>query len=281
MFGLPWHIVLPTLLGSALAGILCSIVGTAVVRMNLSSLGFAMAHAAFAGAALGMMLSVSEPVWLAIVSSVVMAAVLGPLTDLTRLKADTIVGAMFPLTMALGLVFINKAPSAGIGSGALGLLWGSVLGITMEQVGFLAAVLGVLLLGLVAFGKELFALLLDRKLAHASGINTQAVSYGVLFAVAIVVAVSMRVTGGLLIYALMILPASAAFQWAYDFKKIVVIAALLGLMASVSGFALSLGADLPIGSSIALAAAGLFLLSASISPKRRILPSQRRKPRDR
>ena len=49
MFGLPWHIVLPTLLGSLLVGVLCSLMGTLVVRMNLSSLGFAMSHAAFAG----------------------------------------------------------------------------------------------------------------------------------------------------------------------------------------------------------------------------------------
>ncbi|MBE0635800.1 metal ABC transporter permease, partial [Candidatus Bipolaricaulota bacterium] len=69
MFGLPWHILLPTLLGSLLAGIACSTVGTLVVRMNLSSLGFAMSHAAFAGAALGIMLSVPGPTWLAIVFS--------------------------------------------------------------------------------------------------------------------------------------------------------------------------------------------------------------------
>ena len=53
MFGLPWHIILPTLLGSVLSGALCSVMGIFVVRMKLSSLGFAMSHAAFAGAALG------------------------------------------------------------------------------------------------------------------------------------------------------------------------------------------------------------------------------------
>jgi len=47
MFGLPWHIVLPTLLGSILAGLVCGAIGTFVVRMKLSSLGFAMSHAAF------------------------------------------------------------------------------------------------------------------------------------------------------------------------------------------------------------------------------------------
>ncbi len=269
MFGLPWHIVLPTLLGCLLVGAMCSSIGTFVVRMKLSSLGFAMSHAAFAGAALGLMIPAMDPIWTAILFAVLMAGVLGPVADLSRLQVDTVVGATFPLTMALGLIFINKAPSAGIGSGALSLLWGSVLGITTDQVYVLAGVFVVTLGVLFLFGKGFFAILLDRKLARASGVNTIRAFYVLLFLVAIVVAVSLRVTGGLLIYALMILPASAAFQWAYDIKKVFLIAPLLGLLASLSGFVLSLGADLPIGASIALCCAGVFFGSIFLSPKRR------------
>jgi zinc/manganese transport system permease protein len=269
MFGLPWHIVLPTLLGSLLVGAMCSAIGTFVVRMKLSSLGFAMSHAAFAGAALGLMVSVIDPIWTAILFAVLMAAALGPIADLSRLQVDTVVGATFPLTMALGLIFINKAPSSGIGSGALSLLWGSVLGITMGQVYVLVGVFVATLGVLVLFGRDFFALLLDRKLARASGLNTTRAFYVLLFLVAIIVAVSLRVTGGLLIYALMILPASAAFQWAYDIKKVFLIAPLLGILASLSGFLLSLWADLPIGASIALCCAAVFFGSVALSPKRR------------
>ena len=122
---------------------------------------------------------------------------------------------------------------------------------------------------LFLFGKQFFSLLLDRKLARASGLNTARAFYVLLFLVAIVVAVSLRVTGGLLIYALMILPASAAFQWAYDIKKVFLIAPLFGIVASMSGFLLSLGVDLPIGASIALCCAAVFFGSILLSPKRR------------
>mgnify|MGYP001766450672 CR=1 FL=1 len=60
MFGLPWHILLPTLLGSLLAGALSSALGVFIIRMKLTSLGFAMSHAAFAGAALGILLGVAD-----------------------------------------------------------------------------------------------------------------------------------------------------------------------------------------------------------------------------
>ena len=227
MFGLPWTILLPTLLGSVFAAMNCSVIGVFIVRMNLSSLGFAMSHAAFAGAALGVAVAVLDPVWMALLFAVFAAAFLGPLADASRLNTDSIIGAVFPLTMALGFVFLSKAPSAGIGSGALSLLWGSVLGITMQQ----AWTIGLVTLGLVvllaAFGKGFLALLLDRKLATATGIRARGHFYAVLFISAIVVSISLRITGGLLIYALMVLPASTALQWVYDIKKAFLLAPLI------------------------------------------------------
>lgn len=270
MFGIPVHIVLPTLLGSLLSGLLCSLMGVFVVRMNLSSLGFAMSHAAFAGAALGMAVSVLDPLCMGIVFAVATAAVLGPLSEVSRLEPNTIIGASFPVMMALGLIFIHLAPRAGVGSGALSLLWGSVLGITMADVlklGILALVMGIVLIG---FSKELLAVLLDRKLATASGIHTRFYYYLVLFLTAVTVALALRITGGLLIYALMILPASSAYQLLYDIKKVFLLAPLLGALSALGGFLLSLAADLPIGASIVLSATAIFFASITLSPKRRV-----------
>lgn len=269
MFGIPLHIVLPTLIGSLLAGMMCSTMGVFVVRMKLSALGFAMSHAAFAGAALGLLLAAVNPLWMALLFAVVAAMILGPLSEVSRLDADTIIGAIFPLMMALGLIFLSFAPSAGVGNGALSLLWGSVLGITMGDVYKLAILAVVLLFVLVGFGKEFLAILLDRKLAAASGINTRIYYYLILFLTAIVVALSLQITGGLLIYTLMILPASAAYQLLYDIKKVFLLAPVLGALSALLGFLLSLLADLPIGSSIAIMATIVFLSSIAISPKRR------------
>jgi len=269
VFGIPLHIVLPTLIGSLLAGMMCSTMGVFVVRMKLSALGFAMSHAAFAGAALGLLLAAVNPLWMALLFAVVAAMILGPLSEVSRLDADTIIGAIFPLMMALGLIFLSFAPSAGVGNGALSLLWGSVLGITMGDVYKLAILAVVLLFVLVGFGKEFLAILLDRKLAAASGINTRIYYYLILFLTAIVVALSLQITGGLLIYTLMILPASAAYQLLYDIKKVFLLAPVLGALSALLGFLLSLLADLPIGSSIAIMATIVFLSSIAISPKRR------------
>jgi len=269
MFGIPLHIVLPTLLGSLLAGMMCSTMGVFVVRLKLSALGFAMSHAAFAGAALGLLLASVDPLWMALVFAVVAAMILGPLSEVSRLDADTIIGAIFPLMMALGLIFLSFAPSAGVGNGALSLLWGSVLGITMSDVYKLAILAVILLVVLIGFGKEFLAILLNRKLATASGINTRVYYYLILFLTALVVSLSLQITGGLLIYTLMILPASAAYQLLYDIKKVFLLAPLFGALSALLGFLLSLLADLPIGSSIAVMATSIFLVSIGLSPKRR------------
>ncbi|MCD6494585.1 metal ABC transporter permease [Candidatus Bipolaricaulota bacterium] len=269
MLGIPLHIVLPTLIGSLLAGMMCSTMGVFVVRMKLSALGFAMSHAAFAGAALGLLLASVDPLWMAMLFAVAAATILGPLSEMSRLDADSIIGAIFPLMMALGLIFLSFAPSAGVGNGALSLLWGSVLGITMSDVYKLAVLAATLVIVLIGFGKEFLAILLDRKLAAASGINTRVHYYLILFLTAIVVALSLQITGGLLIYTLMILPASAAYQLLYDIKKVFLLAPVLGAASALFGFLLSLIADLPIGSSIAVMSTIIFLVSIVLSPKRR------------
>ncbi len=269
MFGIPMGLLAPTLVGSLLAGVLCATMGVFVVRLHLSSLGFAMSHAAFAGAALGLLVPLLDPLALAIAAAVLVALLLGPLVEASRFNPDTVLGAVFPVFMALGLIFVHLAPDGAVGSGALSLLWGSVLGVSKGDVVRLAVLAGGVLVLLFAVGKEALALLLDRRLAAASGINTRFVTYIILFLTAITVAVSLKITGGLLVYTMMILPASAAFALLHDIKKVLLLAPLLGALASLGGFFLSLGADLPIGASITLAAAGILLLAVALSPKRR------------
>lgn len=259
----------PTLAGSLLTGLLCGTMGVFVVRLRLSSLGFAISHAAFAGAALGLLLSFLDPLTMAIAFALIAAALLGPLTETSRFNPDTVLGGVFPLFMALGLIFVSLAPTGAVGSGALSLLWGSVLGLSQGDVFRLVVLAGVVLLVLLAFGKEILVLLLDRRLATASGINARAMTYLVLFLTAVTVAVTLKLAGGLLVYTMLVLPASAAFSLFHDIKKVLLVAPLFGVLFSLAGLLLSLAADLPIGASITLTSAALLLFSMALSPKRR------------
>ena len=257
-----------TLLGALLAGGACGLVGAFVVRMNLSSLGFTMSHAAFAGAALGLLLG-WNPLLLAILFSMVVAAALGPAAERAKLEANVLIGITFPLTMALGLIFLRFSPGTAMSSTALSLLWGSILGVTRVELLELAA-LTAALAGLVGlFFKEFLAILFDLKLARESGLNPRPFFYLILFLTGITVSLSLKLIGGLLVFALMINPASTAFQFFYDMKKIILVAPLIGAGSALLGLLVSFMIDLPVGSAIALVSTLGFAGAVAISPKRR------------
>ncbi|MBN2395986.1 MAG: metal ABC transporter permease [Candidatus Atribacteria bacterium] len=265
---LPLKTIIITLLGTCLAGAVCSLIGTFIVRMKLTSLGFCMSHAAFAGSALGLALSL-PPLWLALAFSILVAFILGPLADKSRLQPEIILGILFSLTMALGLTFLNFIPDSAMSSTAMSILWGSILGITDLDVIRLAVLTFSVILIIILFFKEFHAIMFDRKMAEASGIATKPFYYLILFLTGITVAFSIKLVGGLLIFALIVNPASCAYQYFYDFRKILLFSPLFGILFSLGGIILSFLLDFPIGSSIAITSSVGFGLSVILSPKRR------------
>ncbi|HDC92730.1 metal ABC transporter permease [Candidatus Acetothermia bacterium] len=263
-----WDILLPSLVAALLVGWLCGLWGAVVVRLQLAAVGFAMAHAAFAGAALGLVLGVS-PFPVSLVFSLFLAAILGPLTETTRLPAEVVLGVVFPVTMALGFVFLSLVPGPAFSSPALSLLWGSILGAGWKDVAILAAVLGGSGVFLLLFRREVFSILLERRLAEEAGIPTRPYTWAVLFVVGSLVAASLRLVGGILIYSLLLIPAAAAAQLAYDMKAILAIAGGMGAAAAGAGFLASYALDLPLGAAISLVGAMFLAVATLISPKRR------------
>ena len=236
--------------------------------MELSSAGFTMTHAAFAGAALGLVLGI-DPMYSAMGVSVLVAAGLGPVAEQSKLPPNVILGITFPLTMALALILLNFAPDTAMSSTALSLLWGSVLGMTMGDVLHIGILAFVMILLVTVFFKEFQSIVFDRKLAESSGINTKPFFYAILFLTGITVSLSLKLVGGLLVFALMINPSSAAYQFFYDIKKILLISPLFGAVFAFGGLYLSFLVDFPVGASIALVSTMGFAGAVLLSPKRR------------
>jgi ABC-type Mn2+/Zn2+ transport system permease subunit len=262
------RLILLAISGAVLTGVSCSLVGSFVVRMNLSSLGFCMSHAAFAGAALGLVLSVN-PLLIAVVFSVGVAVLLGPLAEKAKLPTNVILGIIFSLMISLGLIFLNLVPQTAMSSAALSILWGSILGMTIESISRLVFLTVAVILIFVLFFKEFQSIMFSRKLAEASGINTKPFYYLILFLTGVTVAFSLKLVGGLLVFALMVNPASSAYQFSYDMKKITVLSPVIGVFSCLTGVAVSFLLDLPTGSSIAIVSSLFFGISVLLSPKRR------------
>lgn len=249
------------------AGISCGLVGVFVVTMHLSLLGVCVAHAAFAGAMLGIWLDF-DPIWGALAFSLAAAAFVGPLADRGQLNPDSAVGIVFSFMLGLAFLFVGLTPGAK--TQALSLFWGNILTVTTTDLAYLVAVAVLIVLFLVLFFKEIQAVVCHRRVAYSVGIPATVVFYGLLFATGATVAVSLRTVGGLLIYSLLLNPAAAAFQLTYSLKRMFILAAAFGVFSCWIGLACSYFWDLPTGATIVITSSIIFAVALAISPKRRI-----------
>ena len=267
MINLPWFILLPSIIGAILAGFSCSTMGTFVVRMNLASIGVAMSHAAFAGSAFGVMINF-DPTITAFIFSFGTAFLIGPLSEKARLQSNIVIGFLFSIMIALAFIFLNYAPGEAAKGSALSILWGSLIYINLHDILFLLFLSFLIMIFIIVFYKELLSLLFNRKLAEASGINTIVFYFAILFLTGFAVSLSLKLVGGLLVFALIINPTSTAYQFFYDFKKILLFSPLIGIVSCLIGFYISLLVDFPIGASIVIVSAIFFAIAIIISPKR-------------
>ncbi len=268
MIELPQTLLLTSILGALLAGFVCSSMGAFVVRMNLSSIGFLMSHAAFAGAAFGLMISIN-PLISTIVFSFGTALILGPLSEKARLESNVVIGVLFSIMIALAFIFLSFTPGQTAGWAARSILWGSIFSVGYNDLLLLLLLSFILIVFIVVFYKELFATMFHRKLAESSGVNTKLFYFTVLFFTGFAVSLSLRLVGGLLVFALIINPTSTAYQFFYDFKKIIIFSPILGILSCLVGFWLSMFTDFPMGASIVVVSAILFAFAIIISPKRK------------
>lgn len=251
------------------ASIGCAIMSVMITQMNISSIGFTMSHAAFAGGAAGVFFGFPMMIS-AIILSVLTALVMGPLSFRTRMHTDTTLGVLFGTMMALAIFFIALMQSAGRGFDASALLYGSVISLYREEIYALALISLVVIVMVVIFNKEISAITFHRKMAEISGIRVQPVYYLFLLIIAIMVALCLPIVGGLLLYVWLITPAAIVYQWCGTIRQMFIAAPVVAACISVIGAIIGIIYSLPVGPFTAVLFSVLFVVTVALSPKRRV-----------
>lgn len=255
------------ILASIIVGLVCSIIGVFVILKNLTFIGAGTSHAAFAGVTLGY-LTGYNPLSVAIIFSLLTVWTVGYLNKKGALMLDTSVGIFYSLTMALAVLFIGlmKVYNAEV----YGYLFGSILSVTKTDLKVIL-ILGIIVLCIVyLFFKEFHFITFDEEMAKASGIPTGWLSFLLLNMIALTIVVSLKSVGAVLVFALIVTPAAAAYQLTYSMVRMFLYSAIIGVSSSVAGVLLSYWFDLPSGATTVLFVSGVFFLSVVFSPKRRI-----------
>jgi manganese/iron transport system permease protein len=252
------------ILAAFLGGIACGTIGVFVVLLHMPFIGVCMAHAAFAGALLGLWLGFN-PLLGALIFSLLSAAIIGPLADRGQLNPETSVGIIFSLMLGLAFLFMGLMP--GTKSAALDLLWGSILTNTRNDVIFLGIITFVVVGVVLIFYKEIKATVFNRGLALSVGIPATLILFGILFLTGATITASLRSIGGLLIFSLILNPAAAAYQLTYSMKRMFLLSASFGVLSGWIGLLFSYLLDIPSGATIVITSSLIFMLAAIFSPK--------------
>jgi ABC-type Mn2+/Zn2+ transport system permease subunit len=254
-----------SLLAAALVGGLCSAIGVFVVLRGLAFVGAGTSHAAFAGVALGYLMG-WPPLGLAIVFGLATVWVTGWMEEQGRMKLDVSIGILYTTTMALAILFIGLMKT--YNAEVYGYLFGSVLSVTSDELHIIAA-LSVLVLGLLLlFAKELYFIAFDQEMAEASGIPARRIFFLLLTLVALTVVVALKTVGAILVFAMILIPASTAYQMTHSLRMLTWYSIILGVTTAVTGVLISSAWDIPSGPAIVLLATSIFFLAVLLSPKR-------------
>ncbi|GAB3743974.1 zinc ABC transporter permease AztB [Amycolatopsis oliviviridis] len=250
------------LVAGVLVSAVCAVVGTWVVLRGMAFIGDAMSHGMLPGVAIASLTGVNLLIGAAI-SAGVMALGVTALGRSRRLSEDTTIGLLFVGMLASGVIIVSHSRSFAVD--LTGFLFGDVLAVGSGDLVGLAITLVVV--GVVALlGHRSFtALTFDVRKAQTLGLRPRLANAVLLGLVTLTIVASFRVVGTLLVFGLLIAPAAAALFWSRRITAIMLIAALLGIAATVGGLLVSWHWGTAAGATIAVGAVLLFFLSALLS----------------
>ena len=254
-----------SLLAAMLVGGICSLIGVFVVLRGLAFVGAGTAHAAFAGVALAYLLGL-PPLPLAIVFGLATVWISGVMEERGRLKLDVSIGILYTATMALAILFIGLMKT--YNAEVYGYLFGSVLSVTPEELHIIMGLGAIVLVVIAVFSKELFFIAFDQEMAEASGVPARRIFYLLLTLVAATIVISLKTVGAILVFAMILIPPSTAYQLTHSLSHMTGYAVAIGILSAAGGVLLSSAWDVPSGPAIVLVATLGFFLSVWFSPKR-------------
>ncbi|AXG69179.1 manganese transport system membrane protein MntB [Kordia sp. SMS9] len=266
------------MLGTAILGAICGMLGSFAVLRKQSLLGDAISHAALPGIAIAFLITGVKDSNLfllgALISGLIGTFWIRSITKNTHLKSDTALGLTLSLFFGFGmllLTFIQKQPNASQ-AGLDTYLFGQAATLLAKDVWLIAIVAGIALLILLVFWKEFKILLFDEDYTKTLGFNTRFIDILITTFIVITIVLGLQTVGVILMSAMLLAPAAAARQWTNSLEIMVILAAIFGAFSGVVGTGIStVVGNLSTGPVIVLVASGIVLLSFIFSPKRGLL----------
>jgi zinc transport system permease protein len=253
------------LIAGLLAGVACGIIGTLVVVNRIVFISGGIAHAAYGGIGLAIFFGISPlagAVGFALMVSVIMSAV----TLKNKQRADTVVGVLWAVGMAMGIIMIDLTP--GYNVDLMSYLFGSILAVPRADILMMALVdFGVLAIVGTLYNSFL-AMSFDEEFAMAMGVRVGMLYYILLGMIALSVIMLIRIVGLVLVIALLTIPPFIAEKFCRSLKGMMATSVFLNFIFAIAGLWFSYRFNLTSGATIIMIAAGFFFASVAYEKAR-------------
>jgi len=261
-------IFLESILSAILSSVLISSTGYYAEKFRITTLSFCVAHAALAGASIGLVLRV-DPTYSGMILAVTSAVILGVVLPRIHVK-EVLTLSLFSFFSAIALIAIYLSNTTVLATTTLSMvLWGSILAVDIQKLVMLSVVLVAFALYLRIFKVQIDSIIFDRELAEAEGIDVYSHTLALLAFMGIAIALTLRITGGFLIFALLYIPVASSLLIADTAKGQLFASILFASISSMLGFFVSYALDLPIGSSITIVATIILIFSVILNHGRK------------
>lgn len=237
------------LIAGCVVAISCGLLSPYIVLRRMAFAGHGLAHAAFGGAAIALLLGVSMAVG-GTAFAVLLAIVLAIWTRKGRTTEDSAIGILVAGSMALGILCLSFRK--GYTQDIFSFLFGNILAVLEADLVFTIVVAIVTVLFLILSSRSLMATTFHEDLARVEGYRVDVVRILLFVLVAANVVAAMKLVGVILVSALLVVPGSVMLHFAHRFRTVQLGSAVVGVVAVLLGMFLSYLLDLPTGAVIAL-----------------------------
>ena len=255
---LQYEFIQRALITAVLVSIVCGVVGSYVVIKRIVSLSGAISHAAFGGVGLGYFLTVN-PVLAAIPFSIASAMIIGGVEKKVKISADTAMGILWSVGMALGVIFINLTP--GYAPDLFSYLFGDILTVSNSDLLIMLILDLIIITTVYLFRREFLSVSFDEEFSTVVGLPSLPIYMLLLALVALSVVVLMKVVGIILLIALFTIPAAISKQYTHNLTRLMILATTISIILSALGIIISYIFNLASGATIVMVLAAAFLIS--------------------
>jgi len=261
------------------------VLGCFIVLRNMSLIGDALSHAILPGVFFAFLFFGYSTIGFfmgSVVAGLLTALLITWIQQNIKTKNDAAIGIVFTLMFSIGVIGISWLNNeGGVHLDLKDFLIGSIMGISNDDI-IMTMLITVYTIGsVVLFYRYLFITTFQPVIANTMGISTKMVHYFLMLMLSFAIVAGLKTVGVILVVALLITPSATALLLSNKLKNVIIISALLGMTASVTGLVLSIVYDTPPGPAMVLVAASFYFLAALLSPEKGVILRSIRSKRQR